>query len=134
MLIRDCPLGNSVKKRKMAAASMSSFDVAKNAERLAAYFWVDKSPQELSETFKQFLEPFSKDDRKRIINCKLERYNGRTVVHVAAYKGLHLCLGEFLREGGDPNRESSAADLKQVRRVSYHRLCGLAICVFMPSI
>ena len=110
------------------AASTSSFDVAKNAERLAAYFWVDKSPQEPLETLKQFLEPFSKEDRYRIINCKLERYNGRTVVHVAAQKGLHLCLGELLRKGGDPNRESSAADLKQVRRVSYHGHCGLSVC------
>ena len=90
-------------------------DVVKNAERLAAFFTADRTQEEHLETVRQFLEPFSKENRYRIINCKLERYNGRTVVHLAASAGHHLSLRELLKRGGDPNRESSAADLKQVR-------------------
>jgi Leucine-rich repeat (LRR) protein/ankyrin repeat protein len=95
----------------MAASSV--VDVVKNAERLAAFFTADRTQEEHLETVRQFLEPFSKENRYRIINCKLERYNGRTVVHLAASAGHHLSLRELLKRGGDPNRESSAADLKQ---------------------
>lgn len=48
-----------------------------------------------------FLQPFSVEEQCRIINHKLERYHGRTAVHLAAARGLHLPLQYLLKQGGE---------------------------------
>lgn len=76
-------------------------DYRKNAEYLSGIVMYDKVSQEKQvEYLAEFLQPFSFDDQCRIINHKLERYHGRTAVHLAALHGLHLPLQYLLRQGG----------------------------------
>ena len=38
--------------------------------------------------------------KDKLINYPIQRYNGRTVVHLAASNGLVDCLGLLLKNGG----------------------------------
>lgn len=38
--------------------------------------------------------------KDKVINYPIQRYNGRTVVHLAASNGLVDCLGLLLKSGG----------------------------------
>ena len=72
-----------------------------NAEYLSSIIMYDKVSQEKQvEYLKDFLHPFSSDDRCRIINHKLERYHGRTAVHLVVLHGLHVPLEYLLKQGG----------------------------------
>ena len=79
-----------------------SGDIAKHAEILSGFIMYDRVSQEAHvECLAEFLQPFSLEAQCRIINHKLERYHGRTAVHLAAARGLHLPLQYLLKQGGE---------------------------------
>ena len=54
------------------------------------------------EPLKHALEDFERGGlrKEKLINYPVQRYNGRTAVHLAASSGLLDCLGLLLKSGG----------------------------------
>ena len=78
--------------------------VSKESERLAVV--LQSAPYDgQTEHLKQHLDDFSRNHgqpAEKIINYRLQRYNGRTPVHLAAFNGLWECLEILLKNGGRP--------------------------------
>ena len=55
------------------------------------------------EQLKQLLAELEQTglQKEKVINCSIQRYNGRTAVHLAASNGLFDCLELLLKSGGE---------------------------------
>ena len=49
----------------------------------------------------------SGSQKEKVVNSPMQRYNGRTAVHLAASKGLLGCLELLLQSGGEHNASYS---------------------------
>ena len=85
--------------RKSVLLVMSQ-EIRYRSEKLANI--LNRSPSPADE-LKRFLSECSSNGFSlvRLINYQIPRYNGRTVVHIAANNGLFKCLEELLRLGGE---------------------------------
>ena len=56
------------------------------------------------DQLKQALHEFDQAglQKEKLINYPIQRYNGRTAVHLAASNGLFDCLELLLKSGGKP--------------------------------
>ena len=65
--------------------------------------FVLNSPSGNIEQLKQLLAELEQTglQKEKMINCSIQRYNGRTAVHLAASNGLFDCLELLLKSGGE---------------------------------
>ena len=77
------------------------------------------------EQLKQALAEFQQIglQTEKLINYPIQRYNGRTTVHLAASNGLFDCLELLLKSGGECPRDSCTWP-----RPCSRRLVGGSIC------
>ena len=79
---------------------VSNADVRKLAESLGAVLSAGSSDNQ-KQYFDQYLQhALIQRCADKVINYPIQRYNGRTLVHIAADKGLHEFLEELLKNGG----------------------------------
>ncbi len=76
--------------------------VRQSAERLGILMNSASQFDDPTEILKQHLQEFERQGLPvdKLINYGLQRYNGRTPVHLAAANGLWECLELMLRSGG----------------------------------
>ena len=75
-------------------------DVKRLAENLGALLSTDPS-EEQKRNFDRYIHYASdKQCLEKVINYPIQRYNGRTLVHIAADKGLPEYLEVLLDNGG----------------------------------
>ena len=74
-------------------------DIRYRSERLANLLNSPPFPGQADEV-KRYLSEFGSVGSGGLINYQIQRYNGRTAVHIAASNGLFECLEELLRLGG----------------------------------
>jgi serine/threonine protein kinase/ankyrin repeat protein/GTPase SAR1 family protein len=109
-------------------ASINQSYVRKLAEGLGTVLSAEPSESQ-KQVFDQYMEmALNQHCLEKVINFPIQRYSGRTLVHIAADKGLHECLEELLKNGGNPNKTSSPPDLDQT---PMHLAClqGYARCI-----
>lgn len=85
----------------MACQSVSAMaDVRNIAEDLGGILSAGSSEnqKQLFDEYMQHAQSLSCTEA--VINFPIQRYNGRTLVHIAADKGLHEFLEELLKKGG----------------------------------
>ena len=76
-------------------------DLRASSERLG--YLMNTSPYvEQTDHLKQYLQEFEQTGQpvKKVIDYPIQRYNGRTPVHLAASNGLWECLDVLLTNGG----------------------------------
>lgn len=75
-------------------------DVKRLAESLGALLSTDPSDEQ-KKTFDLYIQYASNNQfLEKVINYPIQRYNGRTLVHIAADKGLPDYLEVLLAKGG----------------------------------
>ena len=82
------------------AVMASARDVRERAETLATFLGRNQGKEQRQNFFLYLEESEHRNCLERVINHPLQRYNGRTLVHLAAVHGLWDYLEQLLKNGG----------------------------------